>query len=121
MRRFLMEALVLQPRSIRWPLGVLAGLIGISAGNVVFQAASAAEKLPPVVKQTSEEDHQRMMNLLHITELRRGHNGTNKSDPTFANYDESKANPYPDLPDPLKLKNGKTGHQGVRLVEQAAA
>ena len=48
-----------------------------------------------------------MMDLLQIKELRRGKNGTNKSDPNFANYDESKANPYPDLPDPLKLKNGK--------------
>ena len=27
--------------------------------------------------------------------------------PNFANYDESKANPYPKLPDPLTLKNGK--------------
>src|SRR2546430_4915083 len=27
--------------------------------------------------------------------------------PNFANYDESKANPYPSLPDPLMLKNGK--------------
>ncbi|HUP02470.1 MAG TPA: hypothetical protein VMU19_00685, partial [Bryobacteraceae bacterium] len=42
-----------------------------------------------------------------IKELRPGHNGTNPKDPTFANYDESKANPYPNLPDPLTLKNGK--------------
>src|SRR5207302_791363 len=27
--------------------------------------------------------------------------------PNHANYDESKANPFPDLPDPLTLKNGK--------------
>ena len=95
-------------RSIRWPIGLIwAGLIGIPTGILIFQAARAAENHLPVVKQTTEEDHQRMMNLLHITELRRGHNGTNKADPTFANYDESKANPFPDLPDPLTLKNGK--------------
>src|SRR5664279_2537760 len=49
-----------------------------------------------------------MMELLHITELRGGRNGTgDKTNPNFANYDESKANPFPDLPDPLTLKNGK--------------
>jgi hypothetical protein len=83
-------------RSLRWPLGLILAA-------VLF----AADKFPPVVKQTAEEDHQRMMKLLNISELRRGRNGTNPSDPNFANYDESKANPYPDLPDPLKFKNGK--------------
>ena len=96
------------PRSYRWPISVLlAGLFLIPVGNMLIRGARAADKLPPVVRQTTEEDHKRMMDLLHITELRKGKNGTNKADPTFANYDESKANPYPDLPDPLKLKNGK--------------
>ena len=31
----------------------------------------------------------------------------NRNAPNAANYDESKANPYPDLPDPLVLKNGE--------------
>jgi hypothetical protein len=31
----------------------------------------------------------------------------NESAPNHANYDESKANPYPDLPDPLTLNNGQ--------------
>jgi hypothetical protein len=47
-----------------------------------------------------------MMQQLGITKLRPGPSGragaTNE-----ANYDESKANPFPDLPDPLTLKNGK--------------
>jgi hypothetical protein len=47
------------------------------------------------------------MELLHITELRNGANGSNKDAPNYANYDEAKANPYPKLPDPLVLKNGK--------------
>ena len=47
-----------------------------------------------------------MMDLLHITSLRRGADGDPKS-PNAASYDESKANPYPNLPDPLLLKNGK--------------
>ncbi len=48
-----------------------------------------------------------MMDLLHITSLRNGANGSNKQAPNYANYDESKANPYPTLPDPLVMKNGK--------------
>jgi len=55
---------------------------------------------------TAEQDHQRLMNLLHITSLRRGADGDPKS-PNAANYDESKANPHLNLPDPLRLKNGK--------------
>ena len=47
-----------------------------------------------------------MMGLLGITALRPGPSGNPKA-PNAANYDESKANPYPTLPDPLVLKNGK--------------
>ena len=54
---------------------------------------------------TAEQDHQRIMDLLHITALRRGPDGDPKS-PNAANFDESKVAPY-SLPDPLRLKNGK--------------
>jgi hypothetical protein len=56
---------------------------------------------------TAEQDHQRLMNLLNINSLRPGANGNNPQSPNAANYDESKANPYPNLPGPLMLKNGK--------------
>jgi len=46
------------------------------------------------------------MDLLGIKELRRGAAGDAKS-PYAANYDESKAAVYPNLPDPLVLENGK--------------
>ena len=52
------------------------------------------------------QDHQKMMALLHISSIRRGRDGSNPQSPYYANYDESKANPYPNLPDPLGLKNG---------------
>src|SRR5262245_21187481 len=57
--------------------------------------------------EATRKDHQRMMDLLKITSLRQGANGSNPQAPNYANYDESKANPYPKLPDPLVLKNGK--------------
>jgi hypothetical protein len=53
--------------------------------------------MPPPVTLTAKEDHQRMMDLLHITSIRRGADGNNKQAPNAANYDESKANPYPKL------------------------
>src|SRR5579883_3038390 len=54
---------------------------------------------------TAEQDHQNMMEQLGITALRPGPSG-NESAPNHANYDESKANPFPDLPDALTLKDG---------------
>jgi len=63
--------------------------------------------VPPLVVLTTAQDHQRTLDLLQITSLRRGADGRNAEAPNAANYDESKANPYPKLPDPLLLKNGK--------------
>jgi hypothetical protein len=59
----------------------------------------------PPVELTAEQDHRRIMDLLHITELRRGADGRNPQAPNAANYDESKASPYASLPDPLVLKS----------------
>lgn len=69
--------------------------------------ARAKPPLSPPVKLTAEQDHRRMMNLLNINSLRPGRDGMNPRSKNYANYDESKANPYPDLPDPLVLKNGQ--------------
>ncbi len=68
--------------------------------------AAAADVAPPV-ELTAEQDHQLMMDKLGIKSIREGANGRDASAPNAANYDESKANPYPVLPDPLKLANGK--------------
>jgi hypothetical protein len=65
----------------------------------------AARQSPPV-HLTAEQDHERIMNLLHITSLRRGAEGDRKS-PNAANYDESEAGPFTKLPDPRVLKDGK--------------
>src|SRR5258708_39986113 len=61
----------------------------------------------PPMELTATQDHQKMMELLHITSLRPGADGSNRESPRYQNTDESKANPYPDLPDPLTLKNGQ--------------
>ncbi len=59
-------------------------------------AADPATNSPPA-QLTAQQDHQRIMGLLHMTSFR--HRPTN--------YEESKANPYPNVPDPLTLKNGE--------------
>ncbi len=62
---------------------------------------------PPPLQLTAQQDHKKMMELLKIETLRPGANGNNPKAANAANYDESKANPYPNLPDPLVLKNGE--------------
>ena len=52
------------------------------------------------------DDHQNMMDQLGIKALRPGPSGT-ESAPNHANYDEATANPFPNLPPVLTLKNGK--------------
>jgi hypothetical protein len=58
------------------------------------------------LREASVADHRKMMETLKIDSIRRGVNGNDPNAPNAANYDESKANPFPDLPDPLTLKNG---------------
>ncbi len=72
---------------------------------LLFVTASRAQT--PEIQAASVADRQQMMDQLHITALREGANGNDPKAPNAANYDESKANPYPTLPDPLVLKNGK--------------
>jgi hypothetical protein len=74
--------------------------------RIVLAAALCAVPLG-AADLTAEQDHQRLMDLLHITSLRPGADGRNPNAPNAANYDEGKANPFPKLPDPLVLKNGQ--------------
>ncbi len=70
------------------------------------QSGESVEPAPPPVTFTAEQDHQNMMDQLGIKALRPGPSGDEKA-PNHANYDESLANPYPNLPDILTLKNGQ--------------
>ncbi len=96
-------------RPVRWSVVVALLALAIAASSAGADSSTSQETktLPSPVVMTAEQDHQRLMNLLHITSLRPGANGNNPQAPNAANYDESKANPYPNLPDPLVLKNGK--------------
>jgi hypothetical protein len=70
------------------------------------QTKTISDSLKKPIVLTAEQDHARILKLLHIDSLRPGPSGDPKA-PNAANADESKANPYPDLPDPLVLNNGQ--------------
>jgi hypothetical protein len=70
------------------------------------EAKIDSSRYPRIVTFTAQQDHDNMMQQLGIKELRPGPSG-NESDPNHANYDESLANPCPQLPELLVLKNGK--------------
>src|ERR1700724_281109 len=76
----------------------------IAAANVLAQQLPTSQ-LPAPKNWTSAEDHQNMMEQLGIKKLRAGPSGTETA-PNHANYDEATANPFPDLPEVLTLKNG---------------
>ena len=80
-------------------------LAAISIGLAQPALGQSGAVKPPVV-WTAEQDHQNMMVQLGIKALRPGPSGDEKA-PNHANYDESKANPYPNLPEVLTLKNGQ--------------
>ena len=69
-------------------------------------AGVSAQSTVDTSKWTAADDHQNMMDQLGIKALRPGPSG-NESQPNHANYDEATANPFPNLPDVLTLKNGK--------------
>jgi hypothetical protein len=96
------------PRPTLWTSGlILFGLLIVHSAPGDDPAKQPPSDLTPPVQLTSQQDHQRMMDLLHITSLRKGADGRNPQAPNAANYDESKANAYLNLPDPLVLKNGQ--------------
>ena len=85
-------------RLTRWPSCLLLFTLVLSPAHDT--------NLPPPVHLTAEQDHQRLLDLLHITSLRRGPDGDPKS-PNAANFDESKVSPDLKLPDPLRLNDGE--------------
>ena len=88
-------------RKLGWSLAVGCAFFG-----TLIASCSAQTNAPAPVIFTADQDHQNMMDQLGIKALRPGPSGDEKA-PNHANYDESLANPYPNLPDVLTLKNGK--------------
>src|SRR5713226_7680373 len=95
-------------RSTGWLLALIVLAQVFASLPLAVNSATQGGIIPTShATMTAEQDHKRIMDLLHITSLRPGADGRNTQAPNVANYDESKANPYPSLPDPLILRNGK--------------
>jgi lysophospholipase L1-like esterase len=76
-------------------------------GFLILDASGLpGQQSPQPMNWTAAEDHQNMMEQLGIKALRPGPSG-NESAPNHANYDESTASPFPNLPAVLTLRNGK--------------
>jgi hypothetical protein len=80
----------------------------LSACLLALPASAVAQSAvtPQPVTLTAEQDQQNMMNQLGIKALRPGPSGNEKA-PNHANYDEALANPYPNIPDPLTMADGR--------------
>ncbi|MBR5431461.1 MAG: acetylxylan esterase [Bacteroidales bacterium] len=72
------------------------------AGSLLCAASFAQQP----VTFTAQEDHQNMMDQLGIKSIRHAFDA-DESSPHAANYDESKANPFPVIPEILKTNAGK--------------
>jgi enterochelin esterase-like enzyme len=86
---------------------VILGLTIIRTPVAYGESPEEASKAKPPVVFTTQEDHRNMLDQLGITKLRPGRNA-NADAPNAANYDEAKANPYPELPEILKTTAGET-------------
>ncbi len=98
-------------RSGSW---LFAFALAVSASGASAQQAGTPPAQPPAGSPaatepkpwTAADDHRNMMEQLGIKALRPGPSG-NEAAPNHANYDEALANPFPNLPDVLTLKNGR--------------
>src|SRR3954469_9985983 len=73
---------------------------------LIFAAVSVAAQNSAAAASNADQDRQNMMDQLGIKALRPGYSGNEKA-PNHANYDESKANPFPNIPDPLTMNDGQ--------------
>ena len=78
---------------IRWVLSLVSFMMLVRTTGAFQAAQPPAASGPSPTQLASQEDRQRMMNLLHIASLRPGATGNNPQAPNAANYDEAKANP----------------------------
>jgi hypothetical protein len=90
------------PRCLRTLFNCLAATILAATCQSSPLAAAPAQPL----HWTTQQDHQNMMDQLGITRLRPGPSGQPGAT-NSANYDPAKANPFPNLPEVLTLKNGQ--------------
>jgi hypothetical protein len=108
------------PRRLVALIGLLGSATTLVAADPTPTPPETAKTAPAVMpwqlspeerqrlQALTEQDHADMMAQLGIKQLRPGKNASGKpDDPNGANYDEARANPYPDYPDPLTFPDGR--------------
>src|SRR5262245_31279424 len=93
---------------MQYSKGLRRLIICFSAGLITTLAVIRLHGQPAggASAEATRQDHQNMKDQLGIKKLRPGPSGQPAAT-NAANYDPSKANPFPDLPEPLTLKNGQ--------------
>jgi hypothetical protein len=81
-------------------------VVGSLTPAMAIYAQAAPANDAGALNWTAAQDHRNMMEQLGIKALRPGPSGRAGA-PNSANYDESKANPYPDIPELLTMKDGQ--------------
>jgi len=87
---------------------LLFALVTITGINTLFAQDTTiiGIKYPKPSNLTAQQNQQQMMQQLGITQLRPGPSG-NEAAPDHANYDTTKADPCPQLPAILTMKDGR--------------
>ena len=86
--------------------GLACSLAGLADGVFGQTQPDGTKPAGAPLDWTTQKDHKNMMEQLEIKRLRPGPSGQPGAT-NSANYDPVKANPFPDLPDVLTLKNGQ--------------
>src|ERR1700731_1287680 len=94
-----------------WTPSKSAKVLVASIASIALTAGLAAQTQPPpappsaadraAITAASRAERDRELKLLGITEMQPGATAYDIGKPGNANYDESKANPFPKLPDVL--------------------
>ena len=82
-------------------------LLGISLASLSYTFGQGSQTVTPPVNMTAEQDHQNMMDQLHITSIRPGANGNDPKRQMRLTMMKRKPNPYPALPDPFLTLNNE--------------
>ena len=72
-----------------------------------FKLTPEQERQRDELNARTQMDYQTMLDQLNITEVREGANGMDPNAGNAVNYDEEKANPFPNYPNPLQFYDGK--------------
>lgn len=87
-------------RSVRWTLGLCAGAALLAVPHLTAQQAQTPQQQER--QRLAQQDRRRIMDLLGITSIPPGAQSSNPD-----TYDESKAEPFPALPHPLVMNDGR--------------